>query len=55
VVIHLEASHTERDQNPVYVSWFSSELCLSVTMLSCSAEFVTRKKAKQYINFKCLV
>jgi transposase len=37
------------------VSWFASELCLSVTMLCCSAGFVTRTKIEQHIILKFLV
>jgi hypothetical protein len=37
----------------LYVSWFASEFCLSVTMLCCSMGFVM--KIEQCINLKFLV
>jgi hypothetical protein len=39
----------------LYVSWFASELCLSVTMMCCSAGFMTSMRIKQRINLKFLV
>jgi hypothetical protein len=44
-----------RLDSSLYVSWFVSELCLSVTKLCCSAGFVARMKIEQRINLKFLV
>jgi hypothetical protein len=45
-------SNRTRLESSLYVSWFASELCLSVTMLCCSARFVARIKIEQHINLK---
>jgi hypothetical protein len=48
-------SNQTRLDSPLCVILFASELCLSVTMLCCSAGFVTRMKIEQCINLKFLV
>jgi hypothetical protein len=37
------------------IKWFASELCFSVTVLCCSAGFMTTTKIKQRVNLKFLV
>jgi hypothetical protein len=44
-----------RLDSSLYISWSASEPCLSVTVLCCSAGFVTRFKTEQGINQKFLV
>jgi hypothetical protein len=54
--IDLEASAIEqRLDSSLYVNWFASELCLSVTVLCCSAVLVARMRIEQGINLKFLV
>jgi hypothetical protein len=47
-VINLEPSQSNK-------TGFASELCLIVTMLCCSAGFVTRMKLEQRVNLEFLV